>query len=75
MTDHIEENIAAFMHNVFWRFDHGQDLIDGLNKILREACRSCINHFYCYAQKKDGTLKKNYKGCSKMTFEQKMALI
>jgi hypothetical protein len=57
------------------RQEHANRLIAGLNKILNEACKSCVNHFFCYKQKKDGTLFKKYKKCSKMPFERKMELI
>jgi hypothetical protein len=44
-------------------------------KLEAEACKSCLNHFSCYKQKRNGELTKNHRKCSKMTFERKMELI
>lgn len=57
------------------RKKHGERLLAQFNKILDEACKCCVNHFSCYQQKNDGTLRKNHKKCSKMSFERKIELI
>jgi len=54
---------------------HAQKLLDQLQHILDHACTCCVNHFQCYQQKQNGELRKKFRKCSKMSFEQKIELI